>query len=748
MPFDRGAPPRSAMTQLPEQIQQTLESANIPSPSPVLVRLMQLADDDGSTTGDVAALVERDPGLAVRVLGIANSPALGRGRELRSIEHCVAALGTRLVRSIATCLSIQRLFEQQAGQASLDLGPFWGHSLLVGELARSIALATDGLSPDEAYLAGLLHDVGQLVLLGALGAGYRKLLASVPDEGQLATGEMAGLQFSHADVAAWLVDRWALDSTLGDGMLFHHAAPELIATASPLAQTVWMAHVLATESDPAQAMARIESAWLACGTVDGAGLIATASAQVRQIAEAMGLGLPDALVGLPLWGNLPADDVPAAPPAGADAALARQVGARALLQPLQADVTALEDEAEILAALREAARILFGVGRSAFLLVREEDGVLNGAGIGAQPLVFRQARVPLTFERSRVVMAAQERRPCTSFEAAESGAASLIDVQFARALGASGILCLPLVDGGGLLGVMVCGIAPTDHERLKAQGQWLLGFARIAAQALGSLRLVVEAQAAVRADVTAQFVHQGRRVIHEAGNPLGIIKTYLALIDRKLPEGVQLHEELGVLREELDRVSGIVERLSEVPVEAAPEAGVDLGELVRELLALYRMPLFESRDIRLELALPKQPVRVRCERNSLKQMVLNLLKNASEALAAGNRLRLALRPQVLHAGEVRVLLEIEDNGPGMPAAAMQSLAGAAPVTLGARRGHGLSIVGELARRQGIIISVRSDAGQGTCTSLLLPPPIEQAPAATGGKVWSGVADGLLGGGQS
>ena len=128
-----------------------------------------MVDDDCTTMAELASLVEQDPGLRTRVLTAANSSALRRGNPLRSIESCLLALGTRLVRSIATCLSVQSLFDERTATRVVDLSGFWTHSLLVAELSRSLAAATSYQQPDEAYLAGLLHDVGELILLSALG---------------------------------------------------------------------------------------------------------------------------------------------------------------------------------------------------------------------------------------------------------------------------------------------------------------------------------------------------------------------------------------------------------------------------------------------------------------------------------------------------------------------------------------------------------------------------------------------------
>ena len=104
------------MYSLPEPVRHAIESGRAPSPPQILLRLLQMVDDDSTTMAKLAGLVEQDPGLCTRVLTAANSPAIRRGTQLQSIENCLIALGTRLVRSIATCLSVQNLFDERAAR--------------------------------------------------------------------------------------------------------------------------------------------------------------------------------------------------------------------------------------------------------------------------------------------------------------------------------------------------------------------------------------------------------------------------------------------------------------------------------------------------------------------------------------------------------------------------------------------------------------------------------------------------------
>lgn len=114
---------------------------------------MHLVNDNRSTMTELAALVGHDAGLAARVLTAANSPALRRGRELNSLDNCLVALGTRLVRSIATCLSIQQLFDQQRRFRNARSFGLLGALADGRRLSRNLAAAIDYPPPEEVYLA-------------------------------------------------------------------------------------------------------------------------------------------------------------------------------------------------------------------------------------------------------------------------------------------------------------------------------------------------------------------------------------------------------------------------------------------------------------------------------------------------------------------------------------------------------------------------------------------------------------------
>ena len=709
------------MRNLPEPIVLAIESGRVPSPPQILLRLMHLVDDDRSTMAELAALVEHDAGLSARVLTAANSPALRRGKELTSLENCLVALGTRLVRSIATCLAIKSLFDRSANSATPHLSAFWGHSLMVAELSRNLATAIDYPRPEEAYLAGLLHDVGELILLSAIGEPYAELLARSADESSLQSLETQQFGVHHGEVGTWLADKWKLDTLFADGILFHHATPEEIVTASALPQVIWVAHALAADERIPDDLLALQHTMLGVGDRESLLILRDQAEQrTRTIAEALNLNLPERLTGLRVWENAAYAPKPASEADNAEAEIVAMLGGMALLQPLQQDLFALESDAEILLSLRESARILFDLPRTGFLLFNEAGDKLSGRHIGGQPAIFRQVEISLEEQRSLAAAAAVRQEICSTFEDPIIGRNSLIDLQFARAFSTEGLLCIPMVAHRKTIGVIICGLSANQHGRLARRLPWLLNFGKIAAISLEALREAKGYRQQADQEAANRFTRQARRVVHEAANPLGIIKSYLKILDRKLPDETGVRQELEILTDEIDRVASIVSRMSEIPKESTSSGSIDPAELIRELLLLYGDTLFKAKGIQIETELPSIQLRVACERNSLKQMLLNLWKNASEALSTGHQLTISLTDHVIHNGETFIQICMLDDGPGMPESAMRAIRLPADAAGSGQRGMGLPIVGELARRQGIEVICLSQKDKGTCVALLFP----------------------------
>lgn len=718
------------MLQIPAAILDSIESLHLPPLPQILLQFLQLAENERTTLEELATLVGQDPSLSARILTVANSPAFFRGTESKNLTQCLVTLGTRLSRTLAACMVVQRVFSPTIDNQRYSLTGFWGHSLRLAETARAIASEINYADTEEAYLAGLVHDIGQLLLLGGAGKHYGALLAMSNDETELRDAEQRVLHTDHAIIGAWLIDQWKLSSFMADAVLFHHSPLDAIITADTLSQIVWSAHVLCDDRINPESGQPFQAAEFAAVNailgIDDAGLSTLrqrCTERVALIAEA--LGIPESYADK----TFPTSTTPleAAQPEQGSAdptnkLLEKSVRDMALMRPLQQDMISMDNESDLLLAVRESARILFGLGRVAFLLTQPDRPFLSGAHIHGQPPMLQQIEVPLNSGQSLAAAAVGKGEPYSTFCRDLPAPVSLVDVQISRILGSEGLLHVPLASRGKEIGVMVCGISAAQSVRINDQLPWITSFAQIAADSLGSWREMRSQEQRIETTLTKRFERQARKAMHEAGNPLGIIKNYLSIIREKLQDHPDILQEMDILREEIDRVTAIVRRMNDLSEEApATEDTLDINTLIESMLVLYGDALFVERGIALEKSLDSAMGPINADRDILKQILTNIWNNAADAMGTGDCFIIATHADVNQNGHRYIEISMSDTGPGLPPDVMEHLFH--PLDPNRRPNHagvGLSIVGELVERLHGRITCQSRRGRGTTFSILLP----------------------------
>lgn len=721
---------------IPEAILASIESMPLPSIPEILLQFMHLVEDDHTSMAELAALVGQDPSLTARVLTMANSPAL-RGRAgAHTLIQCMVNLGARRVRSLAACLVVQEVFPQTAYTQTYNFTDFWGHSVRVGEMARDLASKLKYPHAEEAYLAGLLHDVGQLLLLGGVGDRYGDLLESCSDEPTLHDLEYSRFGTDHAAIGAWLVDQWQLPSFMADSILFHHKSAEEIASADSLSQIVWSAHVVCayhTRAEPTQQGHTpdfaVITAMLGIDPADVFSMYEACSGRVAHIASSLGLSESSDATPFPHTAVVSADA--SCPLQNARAAVHSQmadvVRDMALMQPLQQELALLESEVDILLALRESARILFGLGQPVFLLVAPGKRALSGVDVDGQLPLLSQLEIPLETKQSLAATVIVEKQSRTTFEKAGPAEISLFDTQIIRILGSEGLLYVPLNAHERVIGVMVYGISSAQSGWLQKRINWMANFAHLAAASIEAWRSMHGREQTLEAALTKRFEQQARKVVHEASNPLGIIKNYLNIVRQKLPDQNSMLHELDILREEIDRVTHIVRRMGNATEALSATGKLDINSVIENMLVLYEESLFTSRGITVKKTLDPRLVLISSDQDSIKQILLNIWNNAGEAMASGGSFVISTHNDVNQNGRASIEIRLSDSGPGLPSDIMPHLF--KPLDPNRRPGHsgvGLSIVAGLVERLDGCITCQSEAGRGTVFSILLPQPERDA----------------------
>src|SRR5258706_3944341 len=140
---------------------QIINSKDLPTIPVLLARILAVVDGDRSSTRDLVEVMQRDPALTGRVLRLANSGFFGFARQVSTLPRAVMILGFSTVRSLALGVKVWEAF---LGHGSASLSELWEHAALVGAASRLIAQRPRAAEPEEVFTAGLLHDVGRVVL--------------------------------------------------------------------------------------------------------------------------------------------------------------------------------------------------------------------------------------------------------------------------------------------------------------------------------------------------------------------------------------------------------------------------------------------------------------------------------------------------------------------------------------------------------------------------------------------------------
>jgi HD-like signal output (HDOD) protein len=194
----------------------------------VALRIAKMVDDPTSSATDIGREISHDVALAARLLRVANSPAFGQHGKIATISRAITVLGVRQVRDLTVGLTAIRAFDG-VGNELVTMESFWRHSVLCGVAAGQIAARRDRRRDETPFIAGLLHDIGQLVLLSRVPKLARQALLmsvdSVDDLG-LFLCEQKVMGFDHAAVGLALAQHWGMPRALQECIEFHHE-PEL-----------------------------------------------------------------------------------------------------------------------------------------------------------------------------------------------------------------------------------------------------------------------------------------------------------------------------------------------------------------------------------------------------------------------------------------------------------------------------------------------------------------------------------------
>ena len=200
---------------------------DLPALPDAVVRVMHATDDPKAGLTDIAKALISDQALAARVLKLANSAYYGSSRRIATVTDAVVILGMRTTRNLVMATGCQEMLEAAVAGYALPRGALLRHSLACASAAQALAKRTKYRGLEEAFVAGLLHDLGKVVMNTYLREQFIQVLVRVAaGEGTYAEAERTVFSFDHAEAGACLLERWNLPSSLVAAVRYHHTPLE------------------------------------------------------------------------------------------------------------------------------------------------------------------------------------------------------------------------------------------------------------------------------------------------------------------------------------------------------------------------------------------------------------------------------------------------------------------------------------------------------------------------------------------
>lgn len=218
----------------------------IPLPATTL-RIIKLINDPRSTAEDVGRVLETDQALTARVLRVANSAYYGMPRQVASAKDAVVMLGHNTLRSLIFTASVAGVLGRRVTGYALGEGELWRHSVNVAGAARLVARVKHPALAEEAYVGGLLLDIGKIVLDQYLQEEFALANSTAVEEGiSFVEAERQVFGADHAEIGGLLAEKWNLPPALVEAIRYHHD-PVAAKSAPELASIVHVADLIATE---------------------------------------------------------------------------------------------------------------------------------------------------------------------------------------------------------------------------------------------------------------------------------------------------------------------------------------------------------------------------------------------------------------------------------------------------------------------------------------------------------------------
>ncbi len=758
-----------------QKITSYIDVDSIPTLPAIAMEAIRLMEGEGSSFDSIADLLKNDQVLSGRILHYANSAFVGASTEISTISRAISLLGFNTVRSIILSVSVFECFSGKLAERKTNLVNFWLHSIGVAVAAEALAVKLGFPRPEEAYLAGLMHDMGKLVCYLQFPQEFEEVCQELEKSGDYTAKGILPLDLennimgtNHADVGKIIASQWMFPEALANAMWMHHQP--VFETIKPdganLYQLVRFADTLCVSHNIGSSYFLSKSAYdhqhfhfaleglmfhhdFSLDDIEE--MMSHVIHKVKEVGNVLGVCDQDIYRTLVSSANASLGSMSLSLERRNNELIASNNvldATHKMVRQMKSGMPLLETIQEIIFAAREA----FGIERCLCMVRDDRSGLYVGQVYSSEG--FEKFVVPIT----QVVESDLADEEFSDIEDEALRRLKRVSLDFTQgAILESGVV--DIVSGSQFLASFfiadklshgrqerIIGELLVDFRNSKALSERIEDLSRnfeLFSSAAGSavdrilMEKDLEKQALDMAEASRKMEESQRQLFHshrlatvgslaagaahEINNPLTIISLNLQIIERMLAgETVnpELLERLKIISDQEHRISKIISELMGFARPSQPKLEASaVSDIMASVLSVIgdRVSMLKVNICNeISSALPH----VMVDAMQIEQVFMNLLINANHSMPDGGRIHL----RALDEGGDFVVVRIQDTGTGILKKNMGRIFDPFFTTKkeGEGTGLGLAISHSIVEHNGGAMSVESEEGKGTTFSINLP----------------------------
>jgi putative nucleotidyltransferase with HDIG domain len=211
-------------------------------------KVLQITDSDNAQPDELRETIQTDPILVARILRRLNSAYYALSTKITDLRTAISLLGYREIRNLAMTVCMSRLYETPGNHSTYRREALWEHCVAVGAAARLVARVCGRGVPEEAYIAGLLHDLGIILIDQSLRRHFCQIVSTSTPPVTTCQAEQQVLSFDHALLGSFVASKWNLPEPVVDAIAYHHSSGEYRGPHRDLVHVVAIANYLCSRA--------------------------------------------------------------------------------------------------------------------------------------------------------------------------------------------------------------------------------------------------------------------------------------------------------------------------------------------------------------------------------------------------------------------------------------------------------------------------------------------------------------------